>query len=68
MQVYQRWLATHTRTERNKNREPNYNKPYLGTVAILAQGTHRGDALCAALFLLDVPLGYLHRGIPDIWT
>ena len=21
-----------------------------GTVAILAQGTHRGDALCAALF------------------
>ena len=40
-----------TRTERNKNREPNYNKPYLGTVAILAQGTHRGDALCAALFL-----------------
>ena len=40
-----------TRTERNKTREPNYNKPYLGTVAILAQGTHRGDALCAALFL-----------------
>ena len=40
----------------------------LGTVAILAQGTHRGDALCAALFILDATLLYLHRGIPDIWS
>ena len=35
-----------------------------GTVAILAQGTHRGDALCAALFLSGAksnPYADLHR-------
>ena len=42
----------------------NIPVPPTGTVAILAQGTHRGDALCAALFLGGAksnPYADLHR-------
>ena len=33
-----------------RRREVTFERTRVGTVAILAQGTNRGDALCAALF------------------
>ena len=36
-------------------------RPHIFTVAILAQGTNRGDALCAALLLNHIVSILLHR-------